>query len=88
MKRREGFSVVEVILIFVVVVIVGAVGWLAYANIISPKSSTETSQDSASSKDTVTVDDEQGLDIVEESLDTLSLDDTESSELDSAIGSF
>lgn len=88
MKRREGFSVVEVVLILVVVVIVGTVGWLAYTNIISSKSSTETSQDSASSKDTMTVQDEQGLDIVEQSLDTLPLDDTDSSELDTAIGSF
>lgn len=83
MKRQNGFSVVEGLLIVVVLAIVGAVGYLAYSNIWAPKS-----DDTSVTTAPVTVENTADLEEVDTALDQLSVEDSELSELDSALNNF
>lgn len=88
MKKRDGFSAVEIVMIIAVAVIVGTVGWMAYSNLYAPKSTDETSQKSSVKTDDVTVKSESDLDKVDTALNDINLDDTDSAELDAAVDKF
>lgn len=87
MKGREGFSIVEGLLITAVLVVVGAVGYLAYSNLLAPKTTNDTTNAAAAAKP-VTVASSKDLDTVNNDLNQLTVDDSELTQLDSAINSF
>lgn len=76
MKER-GFSLVEGVLIIVVVGLIGGVGYMAYSNFLAPKS-TETADVKP-----VKVESKKDLETVDKTLDTVSLDDVDTTDLDS-----
>jgi Tfp pilus assembly protein PilE len=92
MKRQPGFSIIESLLILVALVIVVAVGYLAYTNLIVPTNKdtqrTEKAQTAAASQP-VKVNDTKDLDAVSTQLDQMTVDDSsDSAQLDSAANSF
>lgn len=87
MRRHEGFSIVEGLLVVAVLVVVGAVGYLAYDNLLVPKAMNDTTSDTVASKP-VNITNSKDLDTVNNDLDQLTVDDSELSQLDSAINSF
>lgn len=87
MPRTSGFSIIEGLLIIVALVIIGAIGYLAYSNFIKLDSAESASTTSSSSK-SVKVENKADLETAAINLDSLSLDDTDSSQLDSATNSF
>ena len=90
MKRQDGFTLVEAIFIVIILAIIGALGYLAYTNIIAPQSKTAETSSVASSGSSapVKVESKKDLDTASSALDNVSVDDTDSSQLDSATGSF
>jgi Tfp pilus assembly major pilin PilA len=84
MKKRDGFTVVEVVMVVVGVVIIVGVGWLAYSNVLAPKASDLNTSDATP----VEVENKSDLDKVNTTLDQLSLDDSDSNDLDKAVNSF
>jgi Tfp pilus assembly protein PilE len=86
MNRQNGFSVVEGLLVVVVLVIIGAVGYLAYTNLWSPKPAADETASTASAQ--VKVENTNDLNTASTALDNVSLDDSDSSQLDSAANSF
>lgn len=86
---QRGFSIVEGVFVVIIVVIIGAVGYLAYNNFVAPKASTtNTASDPSASSPPVTVTSTKDLDTVSSTLDNLQLDDSDSGSLDSASNSF
>lgn len=83
MKRQNGFSLIEGLLIVVVLVIIGAVGYLAYSNLWAPKT-----EDTNKSVKPVKVESQKDLEEVDSALDQLTVDDSELSQLDSALSNF
>lgn len=77
MKER-GFSVVEIVLIVVVVGILGGVGYMAYTNFLAPKAA------NTADATPVKVESKKDLDTVDKTLDNVSLDDVDTTDLDSA----
>lgn len=75
--NQKGFSIVEIVLIVVVVAIVGGVGYMAYTNFLAPKS-TDKTVDALPVK----VESKKDLDTAATSLDNVSLDDIDSTDLD------
>jgi Tfp pilus assembly protein PilE len=91
MKRQNGFTVVEGALIVVVVAIAVAVGYLAYTNLVTHKpaeTAAVASESSSPSPAAITVQKKADLDTASSALDSVSLDDSDSSQLDSASTSF
>lgn len=92
MKRQNGFSIVEVSLVAVVLIIIGGVGFMAYKNLIAPKMAvvpTVTSPASSAAPSTTdTVNSKADLDSADASLDAISLDDSDSGQLNSAASAF
>lgn len=84
MKYRQGFTIIEGLLIVVVLAILGTVGYLAYTNLVAPKSTSDASV----STEPVTVKDAKDLESVNKELEKLPVDDSELDQLDSAINSF
>lgn len=84
MKYRQGFTIIEGLLIIVVVAILGTVGYLAYTNLVAPKS---TSDASVSTKP-VSVKNAKDLESVNKELEKLPVDDSELDQLDGAVNSF
>lgn len=90
MKRQKGFSIVETVLILVVLAIVGAVGYLAYTNLIVPtKNDTANREKADTASQPVKVNDTKDLDTVSTQLDQMSVDDSsDGAQLDTAANSF
>ena len=92
MKRQSGFSIVEVSLVAVVLIIIGGVGFMAYKNLIAPKVAITPAAAPASSTtpspSTATTTSKADLDSADTSLDAISLDDSDSSQLNSASTAF
>ena len=88
MTKRNGFTAIEALLVVAALVIVGGVGYMAYANLIAPKDTATTVESSESSTPATTVTDTSDLDKVDRALDELSIDDSESTELDELTTSF
>lgn len=85
--KKDGFALIEAVLIVVVLIIVGAVSYLAYTNLSKPK--TTATQPTSTATQTVTVSNAKDLDTVDKQLDAMSLDDENASkELDSSTNSF
>lgn len=84
MKNYKGFSIVEILLVFALVAVIGTVGYLAYNNVFAPKGS----NDASVSIEPVKVNNTKDLETVNTELDRLSVDDSELNQLDSAINSF
>ncbi len=76
--NQRGFSIVEIVLVVVVVAIVGGVGFMAYNNFLTPKA-TETADVKP-----VKVESKKDLETVDKTLDAVSVDDLDTSDLDSA----
>lgn len=87
MKKRVRFSGSEIAIIIVVLVIVGAVGWMAYTNMFAQKSD-EASPDSGATNQQTTVEKESDLYKVDATLDDIKLEDTDSAELDNTLKTF
>jgi prepilin-type N-terminal cleavage/methylation domain-containing protein len=84
MARRNGFSAVEVVLVLVVVLIIGAVGYLAYNNLVLKPTDTVSTTSGP-----VKIETASDLDGADTALDNVSVDDdSDSSQLDSAADSF
>lgn len=75
MKER-GFSLVEGVLIIVVVGLIGGVGYMAYSNFLAPKA------DKTADAQPVKVESKKDLETVDKTLDTVSLDDVDTTDLD------
>ena len=89
--KKAGFSVFEIIIIIVVLAIVGAVGYLAYTNFFAKNndsSATVSPSPQASTGTDTAVKDSSDLDKVDKQLDDLTVDDTDSSQLDSSTSNF
>lgn len=85
MHNKLGFSAVEVVIALAVIVILGALGYTAYNNLVV-YSNTETATPTASPVVIKSADD---LDKVAKELESISLEDTESSEkFEEAASSF
>lgn len=76
MKER-GFSLVEGVLVVVVVGLIGGVGYMAYTNFLTPKA------DKTADAQPVKVESKKDLETVDKTLDTVSLDDVDTTDLDS-----
>lgn len=86
MKKQLGFSVVEGVLVVVTLAIVGAVGFLAYNNFGAPKDS--GSAQSTKTNNDVKVESKEDLSKVDKSLDDVLLEDSDSTQIDSAAETF
>jgi prepilin-type N-terminal cleavage/methylation domain-containing protein len=86
MTARNGFTIVEVLLVIVVIGIIGAVGYIGYANFIAPKTTTDTV--SSTAQDPVKIENKTDLDNANSQLDNMQIDDSDNSQLDSAVDSF
>lgn len=82
MKKQRGFSVIEITLVVVTIVIVGGIGYVGFTNILLPKPAQMT-QEAKNVDPTVTkVEKSQDLEDAGNELDSLPLED-DSSFLDS-----
>jgi hypothetical protein len=91
MKHQNGFALIEGILIVVVLAIVGFVGYQAYSHLIaqnSPKATSVASGTPSPSAAPVTIQKKADLANAATALDSVSLDDSDSSQLDSISNSF
>lgn len=93
MRNKQGFTIVEVVVLIAVLVILGALGYMAYNNIVANKSSTASTSDTSNSQSSsvkpVVVESPSDLDTISKELDSLSIDDgNSSSQLDKATNSF
>ncbi len=91
MRRQHGFTIVEAVVLLVVLVIIGAVGYSAYTNFIAPQTqtaSTATVASSSSSPAPVKVETKADLDNAATALNNVSLDDSDTSQLNNATNSF
>lgn len=94
MRNNRGFSVVEVVVLLAVLVIIGALGYVAYNNLILNNDSQSASSDeSALTADSLTspvvIKSSSDLDKIAEELDSLSLEDSDSNtQYDKAVSSF
>lgn len=86
MIRKDGFSIIEILLIIVVLFIVGGVGYMAYNNLGQKTASNVTQNQPTASP--VVVKYKKDLDTVDKQLDDLQLDDSETNQLDSSADSF
>lgn len=84
MTKQRGFSPIEGILIVAVLVIIGTIGYLAYTNVIAPKTESAKSADAQPVK----VESSADLKDADTALDAVALDDTDSAQLDSATDNF
>lgn len=84
MKNYKGFSIVEILLVFAVLAVIGTVGYLFFNNVIAPK----VSNDASVSVEPVKVNNAKDLETVNTELEKISVDDSELNQLDSAINSF
>jgi len=90
-SASRGFSIVEVIIALVALIIIGGVGYLAYTNFVAkPKASTASvaSTTPTASIPPAQVNSNSDLNNISNQLDGLNLDDNESSQYDSAANSF
>ena len=85
MKKQGGFSIIESLLILVVLVIVGVVGYMAYMNFLAPKAADTTTKESS---EQVKVESKKDLDKADKALDDVSLEDTDSTQIDEAADNF
>jgi len=90
MTRSKGFTVVEAILIVAVLAIIGAVGYLAYTNFFAkPKSNTSAYVAPADSSTVpVVVNNGADLNSALTQLDSISISDSDGSQLDGAAKTF
>lgn len=88
MKRQQGFTLVEGILIVLVLGIIVAVGYLAYTNLVLTKDKSTSSVSAPADAKPVKIEKKEDLATASNELDNVSLDDTELSQLDSALNSF
>lgn len=88
MKKINGFSIVEILIVISVIILIGAVGWLAYTNMSAPKSADETSEQTSADAPHVTVENEPDLDKADTALDDMNLEDSDTTEFDSTLASF
>lgn len=90
MRNKNGFTIVEIVILIAVLAIIGALGYMAYNNLIAGNST--NSKDAASSNQTVApvvVKSSSDLEKVTKELDAMSLEDSDStSQLDTAASSF
>ena len=90
--KKSGFTIVEVIVIVVTVIVIAGVGYMAYTNIFAKKDSSTSVKSSpspqASQTADATVDNTSDLDKVDKQLDELSIDDSDTSQLDSSTSGF
>lgn len=87
MSNKQGFSVVEVVVVLAVLVILGALGYTAYTNLVV--NNADTSSTATPTPSPVVIKTTDDLDKISEELDSISLEDTESSEkFEEAASSF
>lgn len=91
MNKRQGFTIVEIVIIIAVIAIVAAIGYMAYTN-LGAKTDTEpaanTSSSSSETSKPVTVESTSDLDKVSSDLDALPIDDSDSAEFESKTNNF
>lgn len=91
MKNNSGFAAVEGVLIIIAITIIGSVGYLGYHNFVAPKPASVTTSPSVpenSSSATVKVENSKDLDAAISTLDTVSLEDSDSAQFDSVTSNF
>ena len=94
MRNKNGFSLVETVVLLTVMVLVGALGYMAYNNFVANTDgkATSTSDMSTSpnpSVSPVVVKSTSDLDKISKELDSMSLEDSDSSsQYDTAANSF
>lgn len=88
--RYDGFSVLEAILVVIGIIILGAVGIVAYNNFVAkPANETKTSQDASSKQQAdSTINTTADLDAASSSLDDTSFDSDGIDQLDTDAASF
>lgn len=88
MARRDGFSVIEAVLIVGVIVVLGAVGYLAYTNLFKAPATTDSVAEKTMVEEPVKVESTADLDKATAALDDVSLDDSELDQLDNELKGF
>lgn len=89
MARRDGFSFVESLVIVVVLVILGAVGYLAYTNLLVPTQKDTAQTTASSSTQPLKVEKASDLDTVSDELDQLQIESSDdNAKLDDAANAF
>ncbi|USN96169.1 MAG: hypothetical protein H6797_03765 [Candidatus Nomurabacteria bacterium] len=93
MHNKNGFSIIEAVVLMAVVVIVGTLGYMAYNNFVANKdsgaaSTTDTASKSISTSPVV-IKSNSDLNSIANELDSMSLEDSSSSsQFDTAASSF
>lgn len=90
--KKSGFTIVEVVVIVVTVIVIAGIGYMAYTNIFAKKDSSTSVKTSPSPQASQTADttigDTSDLDKVDKQLNDLSIDDGDASQLDSSTSGF
>lgn len=84
---RQGFTLIELIIVVVMLVIIGSLGVIGYRNFIAPKETpapaSNTSVSSvATDEESDAITSDAGLDTAESDLDSMSFDDADMTELE------
>lgn len=93
MHNKNGFSIIEAVVLLAVVVIIGTLGYMAYNNFVANKdsgtaSTTDTTSKSISTSPVV-IKSNSDLNSIANELDSMSLEDSSSSsQFDTAASSF
>lgn len=87
--KKTGFSIVELLIVIVVVGIIGAVGYVGYNTFTSRRDAqTAATSQQATPSTPVTIQSNADLDAVDKQLDALSVDDSDSAQLDASTSGF
>lgn len=88
-RRQAGFTLIEGALIIAVLAIVAGVGYMAYTNLLTAPKTPEAAVATVSPSPTpIAVEKKADLSKAISALDTISLDDADSSQLNAASNSF
>lgn len=86
--HQRGFTVFEIVIVVVAVVILGTIGYLFYANVNSRDTETASVTPSPSTEVVTKIENTSDLDTTSTALDKLAIEDDDSAQLDSITDDF